>query len=291
LVSVSDSAASFEAIQAEIDAGRLVGARIGWGGGDGGHFMVIYGYGVLGVVQYLDIDDPIYGKVHLSIDDFTNNYQGNGSWTHTYMTKSYLPNIPFKPYDIKDFIPEIIWAARPILDQPVARQHKDAKPDEAWRNASLTLAHPVYTIGLDELAEERSDFAATSPVAVRVLESVDNQLRAVFDVSGNVEPRVAQMTASEAYLDKLTRGLEQSLAFLKEQEVGVEEVELRLLRVPALNFEALWLHLDSENADWLVPIISLGTLEPFMPVPMDEAQEILSSEAKVIAGMDDDMGA
>ena len=78
----------FAAVKAEIDAGRPVGARIGWSGG-GGHFCVIYGYtaGLFGD-NYFDIDDPIYGKSHLTVSDFSNNYQSTGTWTDTDFTKS-----------------------------------------------------------------------------------------------------------------------------------------------------------------------------------------------------------
>src|SRR5262245_48351627 len=77
----------FNQVQAEIDAGRPVGARIGWNGG-GGHFMVIYGYASAGGVDYFDIDDPIYGKSHLTVARFSTGYQGSGTWTHAYFTKA-----------------------------------------------------------------------------------------------------------------------------------------------------------------------------------------------------------
>lgn len=281
---------SFETVRAEIDAGRPVGARIGWNGG-GGHFMVIYGYCVFGGVEYFDIDDPIYGKVHISVSDFTNNYQGSGSWTHTYMTKSYFPIIIFKPFYVREPILEIIWNARPLLDRSGGGAQQAAEPDDDWRRASLALAHPVYTLGLDRLLSGDFDLSAEQPAAVRVLESAEGELRAVFDVADEPEPRVLQMSASQAYLDRLSRGLDQAVAFLQEQEAGEEEVELRLLRVPALNFEALHLFTESGRLNWLVPFISLGALEPYAPVPAEEAMEILRNEAGPLAEMDDRMGA
>ena len=57
---------SFQQVRDEINAGRPVGARIGWNGG-GGHFMVIYGYSRFFGMEYFDIDDPIYGKSHLAV--------------------------------------------------------------------------------------------------------------------------------------------------------------------------------------------------------------------------------
>ncbi|QYF93254.1 hypothetical protein KY495_21655 [Massilia sp. PAMC28688] len=47
--------------------------------------MVIYGYSTIGGGEYFDIDDPIYGKSHLPVSEFTSGYQGTGSWTHTYL--------------------------------------------------------------------------------------------------------------------------------------------------------------------------------------------------------------
>ena len=79
---------TFAQVSAEIDAGRPVGARTGWLGG-GGHFMVIYGYSEdTDGTQYFDIDDPIYGKSHLKVTEFSASYQGSGTWTHAYITKS-----------------------------------------------------------------------------------------------------------------------------------------------------------------------------------------------------------
>ena len=53
---------AFSAVKAEIDAGRPVGARIGWSGG-GGHFVCIYGYSSFLNDEYFDIDDPILREV------------------------------------------------------------------------------------------------------------------------------------------------------------------------------------------------------------------------------------
>jgi hypothetical protein len=293
--------ASFETVKAEIDAGRPVGARIGWNNG-GGHFVVIYGYSIFGGEQYFNIDDPIYGKSQLTVADFTSNYQGSGSWTHTYMTKSYFPIIIFKPLYIRDPILKIVWESRPLLNPARGGQRQGEEPDEAWRRSSLALAHRVYVLGLNEFRKKKVDISAATPVAVRVLESAEGQLQALFDVTDDEAPRVQQMSASRTYLDKLSRGLDQAISLVQEYETGeetrgkkeeqnAERAELRLLRIPALNFEALWLHSEGEEADRLVPILSLGVLAPFEPVSMEEALEALHSEASALAEMDDRMGA
>ena len=55
-------------------------------------------------------------------------------------------------------------------------------------------------------------------------------------------------------------------------------------------FEAFWLHWESEADDCLVPIISLGRIEPYRPIFVFEALDIIHSEAELIADMDDTMG-
>ena len=79
---------SWQRVLQELQKGLVVGARVGWNGG-GGHFMVIHGATTNGVVEYLHIDDPIYGKSVLPYNQFLSNYQASGKWTHTYFTKNY----------------------------------------------------------------------------------------------------------------------------------------------------------------------------------------------------------
>src|SRR6476660_9447377 len=103
-VSITGTVA-FATVQAEIDAGRPVGARIGWSGG-GGHFVCIYGYIEIlgGIAEFFDIDDPIYGKSTLRVADFTTKYQTTGSWTHTYFTKSYIRFMPIDSLPLSDLV-------------------------------------------------------------------------------------------------------------------------------------------------------------------------------------------
>ena len=79
-------AASLAQIQAEIDAGRALGVRIGWSGG-GGHFVVISGYAVTAAGNLITIEDPINNQSTLSYAVFQTAYLGTGSWTHSYWTQ------------------------------------------------------------------------------------------------------------------------------------------------------------------------------------------------------------
>ena len=40
------------------------------------------------VENYVAVDDPIYGKSDLTYDTLGTNYQGSGTWTHTYYTQA-----------------------------------------------------------------------------------------------------------------------------------------------------------------------------------------------------------
>jgi hypothetical protein len=277
--------ATFEQVRDEIDAGRPVGARIGWSGG-GGHFMAIYGYSLVGRTTYFDIDDPIYGKSHLSVSDFSSSYQGSGTWTHTYFTKSYF-KLPIKFLYPKEPILQRIWEARPLLelkrpDLAIAEVPALARAEQA----SLGAAHRVYSLGLDSLTADRPP--EFQPVGIRVYELADEKPRAFFDVTEEDDPRVMQMSSSARQLEIFERGLAEALAIA---ERSAQELEVRLLRVPALNFEGLWIVAEGDAADQVVPLRAVGELQPNRPVSLDEALAALREAAHPLAQMDDTMGA
>ncbi len=73
-------------VERELQAGRVIGCRVGWRGG-GGHFMVLHGCKTVNNSTYFSIDDPIYGKSEITETAFLDSYQGSGSWTHSFITK------------------------------------------------------------------------------------------------------------------------------------------------------------------------------------------------------------
>jgi len=73
----------FATAKREVDACRPLCLRIGWNGG-GGHFVAVYGY----ASRDLNIGDPWYGNSVVRGSSFPDNYQGGGSWTDSYTTKS-----------------------------------------------------------------------------------------------------------------------------------------------------------------------------------------------------------
>ncbi len=276
--------ASFSTVKAEIDAGRPVGARVGWSGG-GGHFMVIYGYSKVGTTEYFDIDDPIYGKSHITVAEFSSNYQGSGTWTHTYFTKSYfrLPIIHLYPNELAL---KLIRDVRPMLAEKIDPGFGE-ETLRATTDADLGGAQRVYAMGLDAIMARKDDAKPPEAVALRVFEVSDNSPRAFFDLSEEENPRLLQMSASAPYLDAYKTALEKALEVVDPKK----EAEIRTLRVPALNFEGIWLSYGSKDDDQVIPMRPAQGLTVGEPVSYANAMKALRAAAKPLADMDDQMGA
>ena len=67
---------------------NALGVRVGWAGG-GGHFLAISGDRQAGATYYVTAADPWYGKSDVVYDTFKTQYQGSGTWTHSYETKKW----------------------------------------------------------------------------------------------------------------------------------------------------------------------------------------------------------
>jgi hypothetical protein len=284
LASEIEEKVSFQRIRDEIDAGRPVGARIGWNRG-GGHFMVIYGYSTVLGVEYFDIDDPIYRKIHLPVSEFSSNYQGSGRWTHTYFTKSDF-KMPYKPFIPKESILRRIFEVRPLLDIKKDMMFTGGMGDAMRKGrVSLGLAHHLYSMGLDSLLNQEHDM---KPLGLRVYELLEDKPQAFFDVSEEDQPQLLQMSTSDSHLKPFSTALEQAIQIAEENS---QETEMRIFRVPALNFEALWLSYEGEAKDMLVPLRTVEHLTAYKAVTLDEALDVLRETARSLGEMDDTMGA
>jgi Papain-like cysteine protease AvrRpt2 len=79
-------ALKFEAIKAEIDAGRPIGVGIQWYGENSGHFVIINGYAVeASGEKWVDISDPYYEDSTVPYDQFVSAYLEAGKWSDTYL--------------------------------------------------------------------------------------------------------------------------------------------------------------------------------------------------------------
>lgn len=73
-------------IENEVTFARPLGIRVAWSGG-GAHFLVIKGQYSAGGIDYVSVDDPIYGRSDVNYATLQTAYKGSGTWTHTYYTK------------------------------------------------------------------------------------------------------------------------------------------------------------------------------------------------------------
>ena len=195
---------------------------------------------------------------------------------------------------VSDPILQSIWEVRPLLKmkQEMAGRSELQNAEEEWRT-SLGMAHRIYSLDLESLTSE-SEPTRPEPIGLRVYEVADDEPHAFFDVSDDEpQPQVQQMSASKNHLEPFARGLEEALATVERSD---QECELRLFRVPALNFEALWISYEDENTsegearDYLVPLREVGTLTLYQAVPFDEAMDALREAAPPLEQLDDTMG-
>lgn len=244
-VSIQGGTVTWEKVKQELENGLVVGTRIGWNGG-GGHFMVIHGVSKSGLVKYLHIDDPIYGKSVLTYNQFATNYQGSGTWTHTYFTRKHFYFMWFKELLL---IPELLKPIPPI--RPLINVYEET-PNirENSLEGEYNLAHHSYIVGLNEI---KKDFTLPkTPNTLRVIELQNEEPVALFELGLNESnPELIQMNVSPMYF----RQLDESLGRLKEfarqnRALG----EIRLIKIPALNVEAFWLHYDGKSGDIICPV-------------------------------------
>lgn len=250
--------------------------------------MVIYGYTYGLGFEWIDIDDPIYGKSHISLTDFSTNYQGSGSWTHAYITKPYF-QMPIIPILIDDRIINLIWDPRTVLNQRLTQNNVagiDGGRVEDSGNASVGLARRVYTLELASmLQEERPNLV---PSFLRVFESVDGLPSAFYDVVEGPQPRLINRSGAKHLIDQMMKGTEKAIATLGD---SANPAEIRQLRFPAMNFEAVWLHFEDEQSDKLIQTSNFGPLPPQQPIGFSEGMVLLREAARPLANMDDEQGS
>jgi hypothetical protein len=134
-------------------------------------------------------------------------------------------------------IPQI----RPLLKVQLPGLNVEKKLDQL----DLSMPHHVFTVSLKDIDKEIK--VPKQPSAVRVIELDAARPVAIYDLSANEnQPEVQQVSTDSAYLNNIENGIEQ----LRRAETGADDgSELRLLRFPALNLEALWLAGDSGKND------------------------------------------
>ncbi len=283
-VSIQSGTITWDNIKQELENGLVLGARIGWSGG-GGHFMVIHGVTKSGGVEYLHIDDPIYGKSTLTYNQFATSYQNSGTWTHTYFTKKYfyimwLKDLVFNPRLLRP-----ISAVRPILN--VYGEKIDQ--NKRFSDNDIGVPHFVYDIGLNEI--ENGMRLPENPSTLRVLDIKNEVPIAFYDLGlDEKRPELIQMNTNTMYFELLNRSIER----LKEADSKNKgNGELRLIRIPALNLEALWLNYSGKTEDLIcvLPRFDYSHIKCNTTYSPEEFTELIVKERKVLGDMDDTIGS
>ncbi len=283
-VSIQSGIISWQEVKDQLDRGLVVGARIGWNGG-GGHFMVIYGVSRVLLNEYLYIDDPIYGKAVLSYDEFATNYQGCGTWTHTYFTKKrhyfmWLKDLQFNPELLKP-IPEV---------RPLARFNTpNFNISQQIPEPEFSTAHHTYIITLNDIQSEMN--LPERPVSLRIMEMEEAAPLAVYEVGlDEANPRFLQLHNNKNYI----RMFENAVNTLKLDANLEIAAELRHIRIPALNIEAVWLHYDDQQQDRIVLLRQFedGSMDGYKRIfNAREFTEYLNRQKVRQGQMDELMGA
>lgn len=283
-VSIQSGTITWSKVKEELQKGLVVGARIGWSGG-GGHFMVIHGVSKTNGVEYLHIDDPIYGKSTLTYTQFATNYQNSGTWTHTYFTNKYFYFMWFKELALNPELLKPIHFIRPLLNvygEKVENLKEMALDD-------IGIPHHVYDIKLEEINEGLK--APQNPSSLRVLEIKNDKPVASYELGlKERNPDQVQMNTNKNFFDMMNS----SMSRLKlEDQKNKLTGELRMMRIPALNMEALWLNYPGRTEDLVcvLPRFSYNVLKAETVYPISEFLKLLQKEKSKMGKFDDLLGA
>jgi hypothetical protein len=133
--------------------------------------------------------------------------------------------------------------------------------------ASVTAPQRVFTVGLDALAGEASVEDSARPTGWRFLVEEAREPVAAAEVHDETGATVPAQVTEGQFVRSTAEGLRAAEA---HPSVAAAAFELRLLRAPALNLVALWLH-TAGREDLFVP------LEP-APAPFEAGRAYPAGE-------------
>lgn len=276
---------TFAQIQAEINVGRPIGVRTAWSGG-GAHFLCIIGYAVLADVQYVYLDDPIYGASFTTLSNFSTNYRGSGTWTHTYYTKKPASIMNVKLPELKHNVLDAIKTIRPLVFPETIDKSMLSKAGAGGEKetTSVTLPHHVFVMGLDKVAKGK---LSKDEGYLRVIEADNTNVKALYDVDENKggEASIRNIVHEGSQLTDLQEVLD---IVAEETEKGKKEVEMHFIDIPALYVEAVWLNYDGKDKDVFIPTRSIGDFEAKKAYPNKDFMKLLQEAAAKIPDMKDD---
>jgi hypothetical protein len=145
---------------------------------------------------------------------------------------------------------------------------------------ALAQPHQIFSLGLADLAAGKG-LEAAKPTGWRYLVQAGENSLASAETA--VTPATSEHVFSAFNSGRLVASTVEAIRTAQGlPEVGRGSFELRLLRVPALYFTALWMHGAQQNDDVLIPLEPSPGVATGKPVPAAPLLQDLASKAKSI---------
>nr|GFC93809.1 hypothetical protein [Tanacetum cinerariifolium] len=124
--------------------------------------------------------------------------------------------------------------------------------------ANLSFPHEAYFMQLNDVAEGKP-LAAAYPTGTRVLLTDGrNQVYSAAEVNQG-EPKARPVHFEEReHLQPMLEGIERFSAKNSPARMMYKDLEMRLLRIPALYITAVWLHNEQKDIELLMPVGSVS---------------------------------
>ena len=144
---------------------------------------------------------------------------------------------------------------------------------------ALAQPHQIFSLGLADLAAGKGLEAAKSTGWRYLVQAGENSLASAETA---VTPAGSQHVFSAFNSGRLVASTVEAIRTAQGlPQVGQGSFELRLLRVPALYFTALWMH-GAQGTDVLIPLEPSPGVATGKPVPAAPLLQELTSKAKAV---------
>ena len=145
---------------------------------------------------------------------------------------------------------------------------------------ALAQPHQIFSLGLADLATGKGLEAARSTGWRYLVQAGENSLASAETA---VSPAGSEHVFSAFNSGRLVTSTVEAIRTAQGlPQVGQGNFELRLLRVPALYFTALWMHSAQGTDDVLIPLAPSPGVATGKPVPAAPLLQDLASKAKSI---------
>jgi hypothetical protein len=173
----------------------------------------------------------------------------------------------------------VLEAAGETLDREVDQEIGGAPPE----NLEAAAPHAVYFLGLDQLTAGAGQ-EATVQTGWRYLLVQEGETIGAVEIAGNLNENPVIAGVSD---DGTANAFGTAIRAAEEhEEVEAGDYEARLLRVPAVYAELLWLHDRSGNTDLISPVLAVHGLEINALYPFEDALSILRQDSERVARFD-----